>query len=150
MGHNIEIMEEVGNENIFIFGLNADQVLEKRKGLYRPSEYYFKIKELKSVIDMIEEGYFSQNERELFKPLLSSLLGNDYFMLMSDFQDYSNIQNKISDTYSDKTRWTKMSIVNTANMGKFSTDRTIREYATGIWDVHSLPIRLNKEIEIDE
>jgi starch phosphorylase len=148
-GANIEILEEVGKDNIFIFGMDAAQVLEKRNGLYRPSEYYFNNEELKNVIDRIENGYFSNNDREVFKPIVKSLMGSDYFMVMSDYSSYSDIQNEITQAYIDKNRWTKMSIKNTAGMGKFSTDRTIKEYATEIWNVHSLPIRLKKELEID-
>ena len=141
-GANIEILEEVGKENIFIFGKTAEEVHETRNKLYRPSEYYVENEELKTVIDMIEQGYFSNNDHEIFKPLVNSLLNNDYFMVMSDFSSYYDIQNKISAAYKDKNKWTQMSIKNTAGMGKFSTDRTIREYADQIWKVNSIPINL--------
>ena len=146
-GANIEIMEEVDKENIFIFGLETEQVLDMRNSMYQPSEYYLKNEELKKVIDMIETGYFSKNDREIFKPLVNSLMSNDYFMVMSDFSSYYDIQNEITTAYKNKKRWTKMSILNTAGMGKFSTDRTIKEYADDIWHVKSIPIRLKKEIE---
>jgi starch phosphorylase len=144
-GANIEIMEEVGRDNIFIFGMEAQQVINMRKGLYRPSEYYFKNEELKTVIDMIEKGFFSKNDREIFKPLVNSLLSSDYFMVMSDFSSYYDTQNEITTAYQDKNRWTKMSIYNTAGVGNFSTDRTIQEYADNIWSVLPLPIKLKKE-----
>jgi starch phosphorylase len=141
-GANIEIMEEVGKDNIFIFGMNAQQVSEIRQGLYRPSEYYFNNEALKTVIDMIENGYFSKNDREIFKPIINSLLGNDYYMVMSDFESYVNIQDDITAAYQDSTRWIKMSIKNAAGMGKFSSDRTVREYAEEIWRVKSIPVKL--------
>ena len=141
-GANIEILEEVGKDNIFIFGKTAKEVQETRNNPYRPSEYYFENEELKTVIDMIEQGYFSNNDHEIFKPLVNSLLNNDYFMVMSDFGSYYDIQNDISAAYKDKNRWTQMSIKNTAGMGKFSTDRTIREYADQIWKVNSIAIKL--------
>ncbi len=144
-GANIEIMEEVGRDNIFIFGMNAQQVSETRQGLYRPSEYYFKNESLKTVIDMIENGYFSKNDREIFKPIINSLLGNDYYMVMSDFESYVNIQDDITTAYQDKTRWIKMSIKNASGTGKFSSDRTVKEYAEEIWRVKSIPVKLKKE-----
>jgi len=144
-GANIEIMEEVGRDNIFIFGMNAQQVSETRQGLYRPSEYYFKNETLKTVIDMIENGYFSKNDREIFKPIINSLLGNDYYMVMSDFESYVNIQDDITTAYQNTTRWVKMSIKNASGMGKFSSDRTVKEYAEEIWRVKSVPVKLKKE-----
>jgi len=144
-GANIEIMQEVGKDNIFIFGQNAQEVNESRTNFYKPSEYYLENNALKAVIDMIENGYFSKNDKEIFKPLLNSLLSNDYFMVMSDFGSYYDIQNEISAAYMDSNKWTQMSINNAACMGKFSTDRTIKEYADQIWNVNSLPIRLKNE-----
>jgi glycogen phosphorylase len=145
-GANIEIMEQIGKENIFIFGLDAHQIIELRSKLYRPSEYYFQNTELRTVIDMLETGYFSNGDHELFKPIVNSLLGNDYFMVMADFSSYLETQNQISDVYTDKERWTRMSIKNTANMGKFSTDRTIMEYAENIWKVKAVPVQLKSTL----
>jgi starch phosphorylase len=144
-GANIEIMEEVGKDSIFIFGQDAQQVFDRRSSLYQPTEYYTNNQELKTVIDMIEKGFFSDNDREIFKPLIHALLNNDYFMVMSDFKSYYDIQNEITNAYLGKNRWIKMSIKNTAGMGKFSTDRTIKEYADEIWNVRSVPIRLKKQ-----
>ena len=147
-GANIEIMQEVGKENIFIFGQTAEQVLDMRKSLYRPADYYFKNEELKTAIDMVEKGFFSQNDRDIFKPLINSLLNSDYFMVMSDFGSYNDTQNEVMDAYQDKARWIEMSINNTAGVGKFSTDRTIKEYADNIWKVNSLPINLRKKKDV--
>ncbi len=149
-GANIEIGEEVGNDNIFIFGQNDKQVFDRRKGLYRPTEYYLNNEELKTAIDMIEKGFFSNNDREIFRPIINSLLGSDYFMVMSDFESYSDTQSEITKAYLDKDRWIKMSIKNTAGMGKFSTDRTIQEYADDIWKVRSLPIKLKKNKSVQK
>jgi starch phosphorylase len=146
-GANIEIMEEVGKDSIFIFGQDAQQVFERRSSHYQPSEYYRDNEELKTVIDMIESGFFSDNDREIFKSIINVLKGNDYFMVMSDFKSYYDIQNEITNAYLDKNRWIKMSIKNAAGMGKFSTDRTIQEYAHNIWKAKPLTIKLKKEIE---
>ena len=139
-GANIEIMEEVGNENIFIFGLKANEVVEKRQRGYNPRQYYESNSELKEVIDMIDSGYFSPGEPQLFKPLIMSLLDQgDYYLVLADFADYVNAQRKVAQTYNDKKLWTKMSILNTANMGKFSSDRSVMEYADNIWSAIPLP-----------
>ncbi len=139
-GANIEIMEEVGNENIFIFGLKANEVVEKRESGYNPRQYYESNSELKEVIDMIDSGYFSPGEPQLFKPLTMSLLDQgDYYLVLADFADYVNAQRKVAKTYINKSLWTKMSILNTANMGKFSSDRSVMEYADNIWSASPLP-----------
>jgi len=109
-GANIEIMEEVGAENIFIFGLKANEVVEKRESGYNPRQYYESNSELKEVIDMIDSGYFSPGEPQLFKPLTMSLLDQgDYYLVLADFADYVNAQKKVAQTYSDQKLWTRMS-----------------------------------------
>jgi len=139
-GANIEIMEEVGDENIFIFGLKANEVVEKRESGYNPRQYYESNSELKEVIDMIDSGYFSPGEPQLFKPLTMSLLDQgDYYLVLADFADYVNVQKKVAQTYNDQKLWTRMSILNTANMGKFSSDRSVMEYADNIWNASPLP-----------
>jgi glycogen phosphorylase len=139
-GANIEIMEEVGKENIFIFGLKADEVVEKRDSGYNPRQYYESNSELKEVIDMIDSGYFSPGEPQLFKPLTMSLLDQgDYYLVLADFADYVNAQRQVAQTYNNKELWTKMSILNTANMGKFSSDRSVMDYADNIWNANPLP-----------
>jgi starch phosphorylase len=148
-GANIEIMEEVGKENIFIFGLNAAQVSELRNN-YNPRLYYDTNQELKEVLDMIENGFFSPDEPELFRPIIDSLVENgDYYMLMADFAPYMKAQEDVSDLFLDHDAWTRMSILNCAGVGKFSSDRTIREYAGEIWDVspHEVGSRTRRALE---
>ncbi|HOJ64210.1 MAG TPA: glycogen/starch/alpha-glucan phosphorylase [Spirochaetota bacterium] len=141
-GANIEIAEEVGLENIFIFGLRVEDIEElKRKG-YNPREYYENNPRLKKVIDLISCGFFSSENPILFKPIIDSLLNHDQYFLFADFQLYYDKQKEVSEVYKDYDRWTKMAIKNVANMGKFSTDRTIREYAEEIWKIKPVPVKL--------
>ena len=144
-GANIEIMEEVGKENIFIFGLTTEEVAKLKHDGYKPHVYYEKNAELKKVVDMIAGGFFSPEEPELFSPVAHYLLNDgDRFMLMADFEDYVKCQDKVNETYKDQKKWVEMSILNVANMGKFSSDRTISEYANEIWDVKPVPIKMGK------
>ncbi len=134
-GANIEIMEEVGADNIFIFGLDADQVQELRKS-YNPRYYCNSNQDLEEVLEMIGTGYFSPDDPDLFKPIIEALLDKgDYYMLMADFASYVATQERVGTLYLDSDEWTRLSILNTAGVGKFSSDRTIREYAAEIWDV---------------
>lgn len=106
----------------------------KRSEGYKSWDYYLTNPELKQALDMIEGGYFSGKDRALFKPVIDSLLSaNDHYMLLADYESYIKCQEKVSEIYKNKTLWTRMSIMNSANMGKFSTDRTINEYAKEIW-----------------
>ena len=139
-GANIEIMEQVGKENIFIFGLTADEVHSFRAIGYNPSQYYENNPELKAAIDKINDGSFADGQRDLYKPIIDNLLHNDYFMVMADYQSYIQTQSKVNELYLNKAEWIKKSIINTANMGKFSSDRTIHEYAEEIWKVKPLKI----------
>lgn len=144
-GANIEIMEEVGKDNIFIFGLTAEEVSKVKQDGYKPDAYYYTNRELKKVIDMIAGGFFSPEEPELFTPIVHYLMNDgDRFMLMADFEDYVRCQDRVSETYRDRKKWIEMSILNVANMGKFSSDRTIAEYAKDIWNVKSVPIHIGK------
>jgi len=139
-GANIEIMEQVGEDNIFIFGLKADEVRAHRSIGYNPLQHYEKNEELRKVIDMIADGLFSDNQKDLFKPLTDNLLHDDYFMVMADYESYINTQDKVNELYLNQEEWIKKSIINCANMGKFSSDRTIHEYADEIWKVKPLKI----------
>jgi starch phosphorylase len=142
-GANIEIREEVGEENIFIFGLKSDEVSRRRRDGHDPRSYYNGNAELKKTIDMIQNGFFSPEEPNLFKPIIESLLNQgDHYMVLADYESYVKCQEKISQTFLDRDKWLKMSILNVANMGKFSSDRTIKEYAKEIWDAKSIPIKL--------
>ena len=141
-GANIEIREEVGDENIFIFGLLADEIIKEREKGYNPNKYYESNSELKRVIDMIASDYFNKQEPRIFKPIVDSLLTDDYYFLLADYQSYVDKQDEVSSVYTDVDRWTKMSIYNVARIGKFSSDRSVREYAEKIWNVH--PIKINE------
>src|SRR5262249_19668694 len=126
-GANIEIREEVGAENFFLFGLTAEQVAHMKASGYRPSEYYHSNQALRDVIDALWEGEFSHGDAELFRPLIRSLLERDDYMLLADFQAYVDCQEQVSRTYLNTDLWTRMSILNTARSGKFSSDRSIRD-----------------------
>jgi starch phosphorylase len=134
-GANIEIRQEVGEENFFLFGLTAQEIDQKRHEGYRPGDYYERDPLLHEVIDGLADGRFSQGDRELFLPLVQNLMNLDPYMLMADFASYRKAQSEASIFYSDATRWSRMSLLNSARSGKFSSDRTIREYCEQIWDV---------------
>jgi starch phosphorylase len=141
-GANIEIREEVGAENFFLFGLSAEEVYAVKARGYRPMDYYNANQGLRDVIDLIRSGFFSRGDTELFRPLIDQLLYQDPYLLLADFQSYVECQDKVAEAYRDEERWTRMSILNTARSGKFSSDRTIREYCADIWHVKSMPINL--------
>ncbi len=147
-GANVEIREEVGAENFFLFGLTVEQVQELRNRGYNPRDYYNNNKDLKLVINRIAEGWFSKGNKELFAPIVSSLLDRDEYMLLADYQSYIECQDKVSRAYLDKTSWAKMSILNALRMGKFSSDRTIAEYCQDIWKVNPLDVELSTPEEI--
>ena len=139
-GANVEILEEVGKDNIFIFGLKADEVVRKRQKGYDPRKYYDENQALKEVITLIDSGYFSPDEPSLFKPIVRSLLDQgDYYLVLADFEPYVRTQQRVAQTYLNQDQWTRMSILNTANMGKFSSDRAVMEYAKNIWGAAPLP-----------
>jgi glycogen phosphorylase len=142
-GANIEIRQEVGAENFFLFGLTAEEVFELKQQGYRPWDYYQANETLKAVLNFIAEGYFSHGDREIFKPLIDNLLHADPFMVLADYQAYIDSQEQVSLAYSDSERWTEMSILNTARMGKFSSDRAIQEYSKKIWQVQPIAIDTN-------
>jgi starch phosphorylase len=145
-GANIEIREQVGEDNIFIFGLLAEEVEELRRCGYNPREYYQKSVELKRVMDLISSGFFSPEEPHLFNPIFDSLLNHgDRYMVMADFDDYLECQSKIENLYANnQSVWTQKSILNVANMGKFSSDRAIQEYAEDIWKVNPSEVVLRE------
>ncbi|MHB1563075.1 MAG: glycogen/starch/alpha-glucan phosphorylase [Leptospirillum sp.] len=132
-GANIEIASEVGEENIFIFGMKADGILHLKKTGYRPWEHYETQKDLKQAIDMIGSGYFSPDNPTLYKPVVESLLTADPFFLLADYASYRNAQKAVDLAYRDQEKWARSSILNVANMGKFSSDRTILQYAEDVW-----------------
>ena len=133
-GANVEIREEVGAENFFLFGMTVEEVEALKKKGYRPWEVYESNPELRKVIDLVSSGFFSPTTPDAFKPVVESLLGVDPYMVLADFADYLAVQQKVEETYRDQAKWTRMSILNVARMGKFSTDRTIAEYNRDIWN----------------
>jgi starch phosphorylase len=141
-GANIEIREEVGPENFFLFGLTAQEVAHMKEHGYNPRNYYNDNHELREVIDSIANGCFSYGNHELFKPIVDSLLYHDEYMLLADFQAYIECQKQVSKAYLERDKWTKMSIINAARMGKFSSDRTINEYVKEIWNAKPVKITL--------
>jgi starch phosphorylase len=143
-GANVEIQEEVGEENFFLFGLTAGQVEQVKRDGYRPSDYVGGNDELREVLDLIAGGYFSRGDRELFRPLVDNLMQSDPFLVLADYADYVACQERVSHAWNDTQRWTRMSILNTARSGKFSSDRAIREYCEHIWNIRPVSIPLDR------
>jgi len=142
-GANVEIREEVGDENIFIFGLTADEVEARRSSGYDPWECYHGDPELRTAIDQIAGNLFSRDHPGLFQPLLDRLLHQrDPFMVLADYAAYRHCQQRVNQTYRDERLWTRMSILNTAHSGKFSSDRTVREYSDEIWKIRPVHVRM--------
>jgi starch phosphorylase len=140
-GANVEIGEEVGPDNIFIFGLTVDEVEALLHKGYNPHDYYQADEELRAVVDWIGSNYFTPDEPGVLAPLKHSLLGGgDPYLCLADFRSYSDAQHKIDEAYRDKSRWARMAIMNTARVGKFSSDRTIHEYARDIWKLPAVPV----------
>ena len=138
-GANIEIMEEVGRENIFIFGLTAEEVSARRQA-YSPREYYHQNPLLARAIDLIREGFFSPEEPDIFHSLVDLLLNDDRYFVLADFESYYNSNRDVDALYRDQDAWTKKAILNVARMGKFSSDRTIMEYNRDIWHAEPWPV----------
>ena len=133
-GANVEIREEVGEENFFLFGNTTEQVRELRARGYHPRAWYEQNANLREAVDAIATGMFSNGDVNLFKPLVDSLLERDEYMLFADYDSYVACQDHVSQVYLNHEQWTRMSILNVARMGKFSSDRAIREYCAQIWN----------------
>lgn len=143
-GANVEIREAVGANNIFIFGMNADEVNDFKRQGYDPWSYYQADHELKTTLDMIREGAFSPKEPDLFRPIVRSLLEEgDRFLVLAEYRSYLECQELIGREYRDRESWTIKSILNTANMGQFSSDNTIRQYAEDVWKVKRINLARN-------
>lgn len=127
-GANVEIREEVGSDNFFLFGLNAEQVAELRSHGYRPCDYYEQNPMLRDVLDLVASGALGEGDAKLFSPIVDNLLWHDPFLLLADYQAYVDCQDQVSALWSDQEKWTHKSILNVARMGKFSSDRSIGEY----------------------
>lgn len=141
-GANIEIQNEVGAENFFQFGLTSDEVSEFKASGYYPKDVYQSNHQLKAVMDFISTGFFSFGESNLFQPLVDTMLNHDPYMILADYQSYVDTQALVGHAYRNTGQWTRMSILNVARMGKFSSDRAIREYCEDIWQVCQTPIEL--------
>ena len=133
-GANVEMKEQVGDDNIFIFGLIVEEVEKLRREGYNSFAYYSKLPELKRAIDQIRDGFFSEEQNDLFSPIVNALLhDNDFYLICADFESYVNMQDHVSVLYKDQVKWNEKAILNTARMGFFSSDRTIKDYNDEIW-----------------
>jgi len=141
-GANVEIREEVGPENFFLFGLTEEEVAARRAEGYNPHDYYLSDDRLRDAIDLLRGGFFSSGDSELFRGLTDGLLHHDPYLLFADFASYVDCQQQVSEAFLDRDRWTRMSILNAARSGKFSSDRSISQYCEDIWDVKPVPVRL--------
>jgi starch phosphorylase len=141
-GANIEIREEVGAENFFLFGLTTPEVEQQKQQGYNPRAIYEKNTRLREVLDSVAGGEFSHGDKALFAPLVNSLLSGDEYMLLADYQAFVDCQDRVSLAYKDQDAWTRMSILNVARIGKFSSDRSIREYCAEIWRTWPVKIQL--------
>lgn len=143
-GANIEIREEVGEENFFLFGLKTEEVHRLKSEGYNPHQYYESNENLHKVLEMIRTGFFSPDDPDLFKPIFESLVYHDDYMLLADYQSYIDCQEEAEAVYRDQKKWTRMSILNVARSGKFSSDRTINEYCRDIWKVKPVKVKIPK------
>jgi starch phosphorylase len=145
-GANIEIRQAVGDENFFLFGLTAEEVRAKKAAGYHPLEYYNSNLDLREAIDSISAGRFTRGDRDLFRPLVDSLLKYDPYLVLADYESYIKCQEQVSRAYKDKENWTRKSVLNCARMGKFSSDRAIREYCEKIWNATPVEVELKQYI----
>jgi starch phosphorylase len=134
-GANVEMREAVGAENFFLFGMATTEVYELRSRGYDPQWYYQNNAELKEAIDLIASGFFSGGDGSVFRPLVDSLLYNDPYLVMADYADYIKCQERVEEVFRDQDRWARMSVLNVARMGYFSSDRAIREYCRNVWGI---------------
>jgi starch phosphorylase len=139
-GANIEIREEVGPENFFVFGLTAEEVQTAKARGYRPAMFYETNAHLRSALDLVSSGHFSGGDRNLFRPLVDALLHHDEYLVLADYQAYVDCQDEVARAYGDPERWARMSILNVARIGKFSSDRAILEYCQDIWHAPAVTI----------
>jgi starch phosphorylase len=140
-GANIEIREEVGDDNFFLFGLTEDQVTQQ-KSTYNPRQIIEQDEDLKRVVNLLEAGHFNQFEPYRFDNIINAFSSSDDpWMTIADFRSYIDAQQQASITYQDQVKWTEMSILNTAKSGKFSTDRTMNEYNDEIWQLEKVPTK---------
>jgi len=142
-GANVEIREEVGAENFFLFGLTADEVAHLRRKGHWPAAAVERNTELRAVLDLLVSGDLARGDHEVFHPIVENLLLSDPFFVLADYAAYVACQDRVSEAWRDTERWTRMSILNTARAGKFSSDRAIREYCDEIWQVPPVKVTLD-------
>jgi starch phosphorylase len=141
-GANVEIRDEVGEDNFFLFGLTVPEVERWKREGYRPRAIYDANANLREALDALSSGEFSRGDKDLFAPLVDSLLDRDDYMLLADYQAFIDCQDRVSLAYKDQDAWTRMSILNVARIGKFSSDRSIRDYCADIWKTWPAKIQL--------
>jgi glycogen phosphorylase len=146
-GANVEIREEVGADNFFLFGLTAAEVAEKKARGYHPVDELPRCAELAAVLDLLGSGFFTPEEPRLFQPIMDSLLREDRYLVLADYAAYADCQRHVGAAFLDRDRWARMALLNVARMGKFSADRTILEYASGIWDAKPVPIVMEPYVQ---
>jgi starch phosphorylase len=144
-GANVEIREEAGAENFFLFGLTVDEVEALKSNGYRPADFIAADPELAAVLDLIEGGHFSHGDTEIFKPLIDNLRYDDPFLAIADYAAYVECQDRVSAAWRDKDAWSRMSILNAARAGKFSSDRAILEYCDDIWNVGPVTVNVHHD-----
>ncbi|MBW4515768.1 MAG: glycogen/starch/alpha-glucan phosphorylase [Timaviella obliquedivisa GSE-PSE-MK23-08B] len=149
-GANVEIREAVGAENFFLFGLTASEVAAQKAAGYNPWDNYNSDAELKLVIDRLSSGFFSHGDTNLFKPLVDSLLSRDEYLLLTDYKSYVECQDRVSQAYRDVDQWTRMSILNVARMGYFSSDRSIQDYLQNIWKASAVKVEVPEYSQANE
>ena len=143
-GANVELREEAGSGNFFLFGLTAEQVHQRQREGYRPVDCVNGNPELREVLDLIAGGHFSRGDHGMFRPLVDNLIYSDPFLVLADYADYVACQERVSGTWMDPEQWARMSVLNTARSGKFSSDRAIREYCERIWGARAAPTSLGR------
>jgi starch phosphorylase len=143
-GANVEMRDEAGAENFFLFGLTEDQVQQIKRDGYRPMDYVDHNEELKAVLQLIGGGHFSGGDADVFRPLVDNLRYDDPFLVLADYAAYVECQGRVSAAWQDTDAWTRMSILNTARSGKFSSDRAIAEYCDEIWNVHPVSVKVDR------
>jgi starch phosphorylase len=141
-GANIEIRDEAGAENFFLFGKTVNEVEQMKRQGYRPADHYAAHEGLRAALDLIRDGAFSNGDPTLFRPIVDNLLMHDEYLVLADFPSYVECQAQVEEAWRDRERWTRMSILNAARMGKFSSDRAIREYMRDIWNAEPIPVDL--------
>jgi starch phosphorylase len=146
-GANVEIREEVGSGNFFLFGLSTEETVKLQQEGYRPYSYVEGNPQLAEAIQLIASGHFSDGDTEVFRPLVDNLCQSDPFLVLADYADYIACQDRVAGVWEDPENWTRMSILNTARAGKFSSDRAIREYCAEIWEVRPVPITMKDRTE---